>query len=259
MRPVKRRHFLRMAWLAGLGWLAAACGVPRTGPGPGPAPTATALMEKVATAIATPTAKVRRLLQNANPPGMYVRYFKPFYPPDRAEWRLQVTGLVEAPRTFTFDEIQSEMPLVVRNARMKCVECWSARRDWGGFTYAALADLVRPLPEARFVHFRCADSYWEVLPTEELAREGVVFVYQLDGDLLPEEYGAPLRLLVPWKYGYKMPKAIVEMEFSAEGGRGYWSTVAAYSPEGDIDPGVDHPLDLGKETRKIDGGEITEY
>jgi sulfoxide reductase catalytic subunit YedY len=190
---------------------------------------------------------------------MYVRYFQPFYPPTREEWRLEVSGLVERPRTFRFEEIRSEMPKVTREARLKCVECWSARRTWGGFTYEALAQIVRPLLEARYVEFRCADTYWEVLSTEELAREGVVFAYELDGALLPDEYGAPLRLLVPWKYGYKMPKAIVSMEFKAEGGKGYWPTVGPYTPEGDIQPGTDHPLDLGKGPRTIPGGEITAY
>jgi len=262
MRPLKRRHFLHLAWMTGLSWLAASCGV-RVSPTPGATSTPTALVKKAATAVATaaaaPTAKVRRLLQNANAPGMYVRYFKPFYAPERDEWRLEVKGLVEAPREFTFAEIQAEMPLVVRDTRMKCVECWSARKKWGGFVYAALAEIVRPLPEAKFVHFRCADTYWEVLSTEELAREGVIFVYQLDGTLLPEEYGAPLRMLVPWKYGYKMPKAIVEMEFSAEGGKGYWSTVGPYTVDGDIQAGKDHPLDLEKEPHAITGGEITDY
>lgn len=262
MRRLARRDFLRMACAAGLGWLAAACSAPQEAPlTPAARPTPSGT-PGTPTAPATPAPAAtaeRRLVANANVPGMYVRYFKPFYPPTRDEWRLEVRGLVENPRTFRFAEIRSEMPKVTREARLKCVECWSARRTWSGFTYAAVAQRVRPLPEARYVEFRCADTYWEVLSTEELAREGVVFAYELDGALLPDEYGAPLRLLVPWKYGYKMPKAIVSLEFRAEGGKGYWPTVGPYTPEGDIQPGVDYPLDLGKERHTIPGGEITAY
>ncbi|NLE76891.1 MAG: molybdopterin-dependent oxidoreductase [Chloroflexi bacterium] len=261
MNRLNRRRFLRLTSTVGLGWLAAACG---SGPAALP-PTASAVppsqpTREPARATARPTSPAALpLLRNANREGAYVRWYTPFPAPQREAWRLQVGGLVQAGRSFTFSEIQREMPVVVRDARMKCVECWSFRRQWGGFTYADLAAIVQPLPEAQHVTFRCADAYYETLSIAELAREGVLFVYQWNGEFIEDDYGAPLRLFIPWKYGYKMPKAIVELEFTAQVGRGYWSDVGPYTLNGDIEPGLDHPLDVAGGARNIQGGEITAY
>ncbi|MBC8450466.1 MAG: molybdopterin-dependent oxidoreductase [Chloroflexi bacterium] len=270
---ISRRWFLRYGGLGLLGWLAAACGLrvePPATPLPGPVPpTATAAPSPLPprpTAVPppSPTPTVRRvapseLLHNENRPGFYIRYVKPFPPPDAEAWRLAVEGLVAEPITLSLDEIEARLPLVEQVSRLKCVECWSAKAEWGGFTYQALAELVQPLSEATHVHMQCLDGYWEVLPIEELARPRALFVHRMNGERLPPPYGSPLRLILPWLYGYKGAKAIATLEFKAEGGRGYWSTVAAYSPEGVIQPGFDHPLDLEDKSRQIEGGEITDY
>ncbi|MDH7486078.1 MAG: molybdopterin-dependent oxidoreductase [Anaerolineae bacterium] len=257
---ISRRRVLRYGGLGLLSWLAAACGLrvePTATSAPAPRPTA---VPPPTPTPAAPRAAPSELLHNENRPGFYIRYVKPFPPPDVAAWRLTVVGLVAEPLTLSLDEIEARLPLLVeQNSRMKCVECWSARAEWGGFTYRALAELVHPLPEAAHVHMQCLDGYWEVLPIEELARPRALFAYRMNGERLPAPYGSPLRLIVPWLYGYKGAKAIARLEFKAEGGRGYWSTVAAYSPQGEIEPGFDYPLDLDKKPRQITGGEITDY
>lgn len=256
---ISRRRLLRYSGLGLLGWLAAACGLGMEStarPMSGPRPTAVPPPTPTPT---TPRTAPSELLHNENRPGFYIRYVKPFPPPDVAAWQLTVEGLVAEPLTLSLDEIEARLPRVEQNSRMKCVECWSARAEWGGFTYQALAELVHPLPSATHVHIQCLDGYWEVLPIAELTRPRALFAYRMNGERLPAPYGSPLRLIIPWLYGYKGAKAIARLEFKAEGGRGYWSTVAAYSPQGEIEPGFDYPLDLDKKPRQITGGEITDY
>jgi len=209
------------------------------------------------TIIPTPTTKLgptQTLLRNENRPGFFIRYYKPFEAVDPARWTLSVEGLVESPRVLTLSDVQS-LPLISQVSRMKCVECWSAVAKWEGFHLRSLMEVVDPLPEARWLHFYCADDYYESLTLEELLRERVLFVHRMNDQVVPDVYGAPLRLMVPFKYGYKSPKAIVRLVFAEEELRGYWPTVGPYSPKGDIQPGQDYPLDLG-ESRQITGGEV---
>jgi sulfoxide reductase catalytic subunit YedY len=211
----------------------------------------------VASPDITPTpapSPTLRLLRNENRPGFFIRYYKPFEPVEPDRWTLSVEGLVKKPQELTLPDVQS-LPRVSQVSRMKCVECWSAAAKWEGFHLRSLMGIVDPLPEARWLHFYCADDYYESLSLEELLMERVLFVHRMNEQTLPDVYGAPLRLMVPFKYGYKSPKAIVRLVFAKEELPGYWPTVGPYSAEGDIQPGRDYPLDLG-ESRQIAGGEV---
>ena len=282
---MNRRRFLEVSMAGLAGGILAAC-APETQPAPagptaGPsasraasdivaspqlAPTETPFPARPGSAVGagvgreTPlgAAPPGTILRNEDVPGFYVRYYRPFSAPDPATWQLEVGGLVDAPVVLTLEQILRDLDHREQNTRMKCVECWSFRAVWGGFNYAALAELVKPQPSATHVRFDCADSYWEVLPISELQREGALFVTHMNGMLLPAKYGSPLRMILPWLYGYKGAKAITRLTFQATGGAGYWSTVAPYSVEGNIQAGTDYPLDLD-ERRSIQGGEITEY
>jgi len=249
---MSRRQFLR--WLAsgGVAAVLAACApqpLPRaTGEGQGVVATPT-----VSVAVATPRP-TRPILQNENRPGFFVRYYKAFEAVDPASWTLSVTGLVRHPQNLTLSDIQS-LPLIAQVSRMKCVECWSAPAKWEGFRMQALLQLADPLTDAKWVHFFCADDYFESLRLEDLLGERVLFVHRMNDQLLPDVYGAPLRLMVPFKYGYKSPKAITRLVLAKEELVGYWSQGGYYSTDGDIEPGVDHPLDLGG-IRRITSGEV---
>ncbi len=197
----------------------------------------------------------REILRNENVPGFYVRYYEPFPAPDPAEWRLMIGGLVSRPQTLTVENVQS-LPSVREIRRMKCVECWSARAKWEGFDLQALMGAVDPQPDAQWVHFFCADGYYESLSIEELSQDGVLFAYRMNDAPLPAKYGSPLRLVVPSKYGYKWPKAIVRLEFASDEKIGYWPTVGPYTSSGVILPGRDHPLDTPDGLRRIEGGEV---
>jgi DMSO/TMAO reductase YedYZ molybdopterin-dependent catalytic subunit len=201
------------------------------------------------------------VLTNENRPAVKpdwnVRYFQPYEPVDPNEWRLAVDGLVAAPQAFSLDDLRA-LAREEQDTRMKCVECWSARAVFAGFTYATLAEVVQPSAEATWVTFECADGYYESLSIDELSQPRVLFAYEMDGEPVLDEFGAPLRLVAPSKYGYKWPKAITRLLFVTEEEEGYWPTVGPYSPEGTVQPGRDFPLDIG-EAQEIDGGEITEY
>jgi methionine sulfoxide reductase catalytic subunit len=199
------------------------------------------------------------ILSNQDTPGFYVRYYKPFPAPDAAKWALQIEGLLAAPLSLTLQEIQDKLPRQEQNTRMKCVEGWSSRATWGGFTYASLAELVKPAPEASHVRFSCADGYWEDLAVSELQKPHALFVTHMNGEALPAQYGAPLRMIMPWLYGYKGAKAVTKLEFTAQGDKGYWSTVGPYTVDDAIQAGSDYPLDLAGGTRNVGAGEVTAY
>ena len=197
-------------------------------------------------------------LQSRNDPHYNVRYVNFNTPVDHDTWRMEVTGLIESPGSFSLTELLgwSQMEQV---SRMKCVECWSFKAKWGGFHYETLAERVKPLPEATHVRFDCADGYWEAVSIEELTDPRVVFVLKMNDELLLDEYGAPLRMMFPAKYGYKSAKAVTGVTFADRGGRGYWSSVAPYTDHGNIESGIDFPQDLPGERKQITGGEITSY
>lgn len=260
---MNRRKFLKTALLGALASVLRACGV-RTGP-TAPRPTEPPFAKPPQTPDFTPAppgaatpAATPAILQNENREGFYIRYYRPFPAPDRSTWRLRVEGLVKEPLEFDYATIL-EWPSESQVSRMKCVECWSAKAKWEGFRYNTLAEMVSPSPLATHVRFECADGYWEILSIEELRHPRVLFVTKMNDELLTVEHGAPLRMIVPWEYGYKGAKAITVLRFQAEGGAGYWPTVGPYTVDGHIQPGYDHPLDFPGEQRQIGEGEITEY
>ena len=265
-----RRKFVQLALVGAAATLAeAACGsaapassppaeatatpatTPETAVAPSPTP------EAAAPALPALPRNTPARLGNRDDEHYNVRYAKPFAPVDHAAWRLEVGGMVETPGRFSLADLAA-WPQMEQLSRMACVEGWSFKAKWGGFHYTALAERVKPRPEATHVRFDCADGYWEVASLEEMAHPRVIFVLKMNGELLLDEYGAPLRMMFPAKYGYKSAKAVTSVAFTDQEGRGFWSTVGPYTVEGGITSGVDFPQDL-QGRREISGGEITAY
>ena len=188
----------------------------------------------------------------------YINFWKPMRRINAETWTLKISGLCETPKTFTLTELQN-LPTRSQSSRLKCVECWSARAEWGGFSIKELEQVIRPHASAQGVVFHCGDEYKEYLSREALNQDRVLLVHSMNGESLSDAHGFPLRLIAPSKYGYKNPKAILEMEYVAEQQAGTWSKIGPYSPDGTILPGTDHPLEHGKQPRRIPGGEITTY
>lgn len=197
----------------------------------------------------------KKVIRNENRPDFNVRSFKPFTPAKKKEWYLFVGGLVKNPKTLYYKDIIA-LKSETQTSRLKCVECWSAKAKWEGFSMKNLLEVVQPLEQAKWVYFQSVDGYYESIPIRDLLEPRVLLVYKMNDKLLPPEHGAPLRLIIPFKYGYKNVKYIARMEFSEKEKSGYWPDEGSYSLDGTIQPGYDHPLDKGKKRIFINGGEI---
>lgn len=192
--------------------------------------------------------------------GYRIMWYNPVPPIDQATWRLKVDGLVEKPAELSVGDLR-KFPQVTQSSRMKCVQCWSSRAEWGGFRFGELVERVKPDLKATAIRIDCADKWFEYMSLEEMNSARVLLCLDIEGKPLPDEHGAPLRLLDPSKYGYKSAKLITSITFVEKGAGSMACDLGPYySADGSILPGYDHPLDLGEGVRKkITGGEITDY
>jgi len=173
-------------------------------------------------------------------------------------WTVEVTGLVNKPRTFDVDDFYKLMHLEERLYRFRCVEAWAMAVPWTGFPLKALLDLVEPQSKATHITmttfykpftaqgqlaFWRPWPYQEALTLEEAANELTLMALGMYGHPLRKQHGAPLRLVVPWKYGFKSIKSIVKIELTDYRPLTFWNTVlpSEYSFEANVDPTVNHP------------------
>ena len=206
--------------------------------------------------------KTKLLMPSDQPDEFHLKlmWYNPVPPINQQTWRLQLKGLLEKPQQIALPQLRS-LPQSKQSSRMKCVQCWSSRAQWGGFGFQSLLDMAKPLKTAKAVRIDCADKWYEYFTLESLLKPNVMFVLDLEGKPLPDKHGAPLRLLDPSRYGYKSAKLITSISFVAEGKGSMACDIGPYySADGTILAGYDTPLDLGGKTkRKITGGEITDY
>jgi methionine sulfoxide reductase catalytic subunit len=174
-------------------------------------------------------------------------------------WAVEVSGLCHEPRTFDLDDLARLAPLEERIYRHRCVEAWAMTVPWTGFPLRALLQKVEPTAEARFVRFASffdrgqapgqkAQTAWpwpyhEGLTLAEAMNDLTLLATGMYGHGLPKQHGAPLRLVVPWKYGYKSIKSVAKIELVAEQPPTFWSTLAPaeYGFIANIDPELPHP------------------
>jgi sulfoxide reductase catalytic subunit YedY len=207
-------------------------------------------------------AETKLLLPSDKPDEFNFRlmWYSPIPPIDQKAYRLQVKGLVEKSTSYSVADLR-RLPHESQNSRLKCVQCWSARADWGGFRFGHIVEASKPARTAKAVRVECADKWYEYFTIQELLSPRVLFAMDMNGQPLADRHGAPLRLVDPSRYGYKSAKLITSLEFVAEGKGSMACDIGPYySPTGEIQAGYDTPLDLGGKTKhKIRGGEITEY
>jgi methionine sulfoxide reductase catalytic subunit len=173
-------------------------------------------------------------------------------------WTVAVEGEVEAPLTLDIDTLLKWFPPEERVYRMRCVEAWSMVIPWLGFPLGALIKRVRPTSKARYVAFttlrdpeqmpgqrsRVLDwPYVEGLRIDEAVHPLALLAVGLYGKALPNQNGAPIRLVVPWKYGFKGIKAIVKIRLTEERPPTTWNRAAPreYGFYANVNPAVDHP------------------
>jgi len=172
-------------------------------------------------------------------------------------WTITVEGAVKKPRTLGIEELLG-LPQEERIYRMRCVEGWSMVIPWIGFEFSRLARLVEPTGDAKFVEFTTAMQpetmhglrqpvldwpYFEGLRMDEAMHPLTILSVGLYGQVLPNQNGAPIRLVVPWKYGFKSAKSIVKVRFVTEQPKISWERANAteYGFYSNVNPEVDHP------------------
>ena len=173
-------------------------------------------------------------------------------------WTVRFDGLVERERDVDIDDLIRRMPLEERVYRLRCVEAWAMTVPWSGFPLAKLIDFAAPLADARYVvmtTFEMPDvatgqraswypwPYVEGLTLAEARNELAFLATGLYGKPLPKQNGAPLRLVTPWKYGFKSAKGLVRFTFTKEMPTTFWAEVAGheYGFWANVNPDVDHP------------------
>jgi sulfoxide reductase catalytic subunit YedY len=173
-------------------------------------------------------------------------------------WTVTIDGLVEQPIEIAIDDLLKKMPLEERLYRHRCVEAWSMAVPWSGFPLKALVDFAKPTGDAKYLRmttFENADiapgqqtpwypwPYVEGLTMAEATNELAFISTGLYGKPLPPQNGSPLRLTVPWKYGFKSIKAIVNFNFTAERPMGFWEELQSeeYGFWANVNPEVPHP------------------
>jgi sulfoxide reductase catalytic subunit YedY len=268
---MNRRAFLRAAGLFGVGAALAACS-PRP-----PAPTAPGFEPSAGAAtdeLGDPLTAFDAITHYNN---YYEFSTKKEAVADLATgfstrpWTVEVGGLVHKPRTFAIDDLLKAFPQEERIYRLRCVEAWSMVIPWLGFELGKLIDQVEPMTSAAYVGFTTLLDpeqmpgqrspfypwpYTEGLRLDE-ARHGLTLLASgLYGEPLLPQSGAPLRLVVPWKYGFKSIKAIVRIDLLERPPATLWSSVGPneYGFYSNVNPEVDHPRWSQASERRIGEG-----
>jgi sulfoxide reductase catalytic subunit YedY len=186
-------------------------------------------------------------------------------------WSVTIAGEAEVKGTFTLEDILKPHPLEERIYRLRCVEAWSMVIPWVGFPLGDLLKRFRPTSRAKYVAFttvkRPAEMpgqrfpvldwpYVEGLRMDEAMHPLTILAVGLYGEALPNQNGAPLRLVVPWKYGFKSIKSIVEIHFTERQPPTSWNRSAPheYGFYANVNPAVDHPRWSQAKERKIGAG-----
>lgn len=174
-------------------------------------------------------------------------------------WTLEIKGQCAKPRTWGIEELEREMPVEERLYRHRCVEAWAMAVPWLGFPLAEVLRRAEPTAKARFVRFVSVNRagempgirfsgnypwpYYEGLRLDEAMNPLAFLATGLYGKVLPNQNGAPLRVVLPWKYGFKSAKAIVRIELLEKRPDTFWNTAVPreYGFYANVDPGKPHP------------------
>lgn len=175
-------------------------------------------------------------------------------------WTVEIGGLVAKPQTIDIETIMKDFVMEERVYRMRCVEAWSMVIPWIGFPLSALLDRVEPLGSAKYVAFETVvrpkempgqSGFFQPLPwpyvdglrLDEARHPLAILATGLYGETLPNQNGAPLRLVTPWKYGFKGIKSIVKITLTEKQPPCTWNIAASneYGFYANVNPAVDHP------------------
>ncbi len=173
-------------------------------------------------------------------------------------WTVKVSGLVQKPKTFDIDTLLKLQPMEERVYRHRCVEAWSMVIPWAGYSLSEFIKQCQPLSTAKYIQFLSLENlkeepwirdvnldwpYSEGLRMDEAMNPLTLLTFGLYGQVLPNQDGAPVRIVLPWKYGFKSAKSLVEIKFVKNQPRTTWNESAPneYGFYANVNPNVDHP------------------
>ncbi len=267
---LSRRQFMKAAGLLAGSAALAACGVsPSTGtPTPGNSSTQTDELGNPANTFEDITSYNNYYEFTTDKEGV-AALAKDF---QTSPWDIEVSGLVNKPRQYSLDELVKKFTPEERIYRLRCVEAWSMVIPWLGFPLARLLSEVEPTTDAKYVRFESVFRpeempgqrqgfypwpYQEGLRLDEAMHDLTLLATGLYGGELPAQNGGGMRLVVPWKYGFKSIKAVIKIELTAEPPATLWSQIAPdeYGFYANVNPQVDHPRWSQRSERRI--GELS--
>jgi methionine sulfoxide reductase catalytic subunit len=272
---INRRNFMKAAGLAGAGALLAACAAPaEQQQASQPTDQVSAPVQDSSPATPAPADPEILMDELGDPTNTYqqITNYNNFYEFSvekeavaplsenfkTSPWTVEVGGMVNKPKTYGIEDLRTAFPAEERVYRLRCVEAWSMVIPWMGFTLAKLLKEVEPTSDAKYVAFQTLLDpeqmpgqrsryypwpYTEGLRLDEAMNDLTLMVTGLYGKELLPANGAPLRLAVPWKYGFKSIKSIVKIELVAEMPKTLWSAIAPdeYGFYANVNPEVTHP------------------
>ena len=184
-------------------------------------------------------------------------------------WTVKVEGLVQKPQTLDIDTLMKYRPIEDRTYRFRCVEAWSMVIPWNGYPLAEFIKAMNPLPGAKFVQFLSLSDrsqmpdlgqggytqYSEGLRMDEAMNPLTLLTFGSYGETLANQQGAPIRVIVPWKYGFKSAKSIVKIRFVDKMPSTTWNDLnsSEYGFYSNVNPTVDHPRWTQARERRLDG------
>ncbi|MFK7878499.1 protein-methionine-sulfoxide reductase catalytic subunit MsrP [Roseobacter sp.] len=186
-------------------------------------------------------------------------------------WTVKIDGMVDTPGDYAFKDIMAAMTIEERIYRLRCVEAWSMIVPWNGFELADLLEMAGVQPEAKYVRFETLVRpeemigqkyrtiewpYVEGLRLDEAMHPLTIMATGIYGKTIPNQNGAPIRLVVPWKYGFKSIKSIVRITLTDQEPLNTWQQILPneYGFYANVNPSVDHPRWTQATERKIGGG-----
>jgi len=187
-------------------------------------------------------------------------------------WAIDIDGMVEKPFTIEFADLEAKIPLEERLYRHRCVEAWSMTIPWTGFSLSRLVELAKPLASATYIRFETFNDpsmasgqngflyswpYVEGVTMAEAANELAFLVTGAYGKPLLNQFGAPIRLALPWKYGFKSIKSIRRITFTDKRPISFWEELASneYGFWANVNPAVAHPRWSQAQERVLHTGE----
>ena len=183
-------------------------------------------------------------------------------------WTIEVAGLVKKPQKVSLDDLAHYRPLESRVYRHRCVEAWSMVIPWDGYSLSEFINFCQPLPSAKYIQFISNYNrkqmpeivndldwpYSEGLRMDEAMHPLTLLTFGCYGQPLPNQNGAPVRVVLPWKYGYKSAKSIVKVVFTDKQPNTIWNEAnpGAYGFYSNVNPNIDNPSSNPRE-RRLDG------